>query len=204
MGSEGWVGHWSPGIGDPSIIGWLTVLAYFLAAWMCWKARRAASISERPGARRSAALWTAIAVALVLLGINKQLDLQTAFTEVGRILAHRYGWYEQRHQVQLVFIGTVAAVGAAMFLLLLIAVRRELSRLFIALFGIAGLGCFVLIRAASFHHFDQFIGYSVGGFRMNWLMELGGIALVMIGALYYRRDKSMKGTKNPCVVGDRF
>ena len=31
--NEGWIGEWSPGIGDPSVGGWLTLLLYGLAAW---------------------------------------------------------------------------------------------------------------------------------------------------------------------------
>ena len=31
--NQGLIGNWSPGIGDPSIGGWLTVLLYAAAAW---------------------------------------------------------------------------------------------------------------------------------------------------------------------------
>ena len=29
-------GHWHVGIGDPTVFGWLTVLAYLVAVWRCW------------------------------------------------------------------------------------------------------------------------------------------------------------------------
>jgi hypothetical protein len=38
------------------------------------------------------------------LGINKQLDLQTALTEFGRVLADNQGWYDKRQVVQVWFI----------------------------------------------------------------------------------------------------
>ena len=57
------------------------------------------------------ALWNALAVGLLLLGINKQLDLQTALTELGKILAARQGWYEHRQRVQIDFIIGVVLVG---------------------------------------------------------------------------------------------
>jgi len=46
--------------------------------------------------------------AFLALGINKQLDLQTALTEAGRVLARYQGWYEQRQFVQLVVIALFA------------------------------------------------------------------------------------------------
>ncbi len=47
---NGWVGNWSPGIGDPTFVGWFTVVAYFDAALACWKAR--ASAGAPSGLRR--------------------------------------------------------------------------------------------------------------------------------------------------------
>ena len=32
--------HWRPGIGDPTFMGWLTVVAYFTAVPLCWMAGR--------------------------------------------------------------------------------------------------------------------------------------------------------------------
>src|ERR1041384_5677187 len=30
--------RWRPGIGDPTFIGWFTVVAYFATAYLCWRA----------------------------------------------------------------------------------------------------------------------------------------------------------------------
>ena len=91
---RGWIGHWSPGIGDPTMAGWITVVLYLLAAWICLQAaRRSRAVDTRapPGAWEPR-LWTVFAVVLVALGIDKQLDLQTAFTESMRGLAREQGW----------------------------------------------------------------------------------------------------------------
>ncbi len=105
-----WIGNWSPKIGDPTVMGWVTVAAYFLAAWLSYRAYRAAheDVEPHPGVRR---LWALLTGALVLLGINKQLDLQTAFTETGRWLAHSQGWYDDRRPVQAVFIALFCLLG---------------------------------------------------------------------------------------------
>ena len=45
---------------------------------------------------------------------------------------------------------------------------------------------YVLIRAASFHHVDRFIGSRIFGFRWNWILEMGGIALVLFAGQWRR------------------
>jgi hypothetical protein len=96
--------NWTPGIGDPTFVGWLTVVLYFATSISCWKLRYKI---EPDGRRRSNEdlAWRFIAILFLALGINKQLDLQTAFTEAGRVVAHLQGWYEQRRSIQLDFIG---------------------------------------------------------------------------------------------------
>ena len=97
---------WRPGIGDPTIGGWVTVVLYFLAAWSTYKTYRSIlSPKERW-------LWLLIFVMFIALGINKQLDIQTAFTEIGRIVAAYQGWYDQRQIVQIWFISGVAGLPA--------------------------------------------------------------------------------------------
>ena len=138
-----------------------------------------------PARERLRTLWLGLAVVLLLLGINKQLDLQTALTELGRISAKAYGWYEVRRRVQLVFILVVAGIGLVTFRAVVLLARGGLRRLRAVLTGTLFLVCFVTIRAASFHHIDRLLGTDIGGFRMNWIIELGGILFIIAGA--YRR-----------------
>jgi hypothetical protein len=208
----GWIGNWSPGIGDPNLLGWLTVLGYLLASFFCWLAyrrqppapRRPAKgplaeappllimilllvIQPREAAKlpiqdRMRTLWLGLAMVLLLLGINKQLDLQTALTEVGRMMARSEGWYAMRRAVQLVFILTVAAGGWWLFRSVLVLARGNLRQMRSVLLGTVFLLCFVTIRAASFHHVDRLLGLHLGAVKLNALLELGGIAFVIHGA----------------------
>ena len=57
--------------------------------------------------------WFALCGVMVFLGFNKQLDLQTCFTQVGRDMAHSEGWYESRRTVQLIFIVILVLLGLA-------------------------------------------------------------------------------------------
>ncbi len=178
---------WSLGIGDPTFMGWLTVVAYFAAAFLSWKCARAAR-KKTPGYFSDEwFFWFCFALVLTLLGFNKQLDLQTLFTEIGKAVAKAQGWYEHRKVVQVAFIVLIALAGAASFLIFCRLSKRLVRREWLALGGGIFLMCFVLMRAASFHHFDQFIGMKFGGVKVNWILELGGICCVAASA--FRRLK---------------
>jgi hypothetical protein len=172
--------NWSPGIGDPTIGGWLTVALYLLTSFSCW--RSAGLVGMQHGMLRESRAWRFISCLFLALGINKQLDLQSALTEVGRILAQAQGWYAQREAVQLDFILLVAVACLIAPIVLIILVRRSPLSTSLALIGTAMVLCFVFIRAASFHHFDRFIGSQVFGLPWNWILEMSGISLVLLAS----------------------
>ena len=107
--------NWSPGIGDPTVAGWLTVILYLVTSVGCWILAR--ELGSADIERRA---WRSISILFFFLGINKQLDLQTALTEAGRYLAYYQGWYEQRQLVQLAFIALIAVICLASVITLLI------------------------------------------------------------------------------------
>jgi hypothetical protein len=179
--------NWSPGIGDPTLMGWLTVVLYFLAAISCWiMARKLCLEVEDADNARELRAWRSIAIAFLALGVNKQLDLQTALTEVGRVLANSQGWYAQRQSVQVAFIAVVAITCLVAAIVLVRWAYNAPAPTWLALTGSIMVIGYVLIRAASFHHIDRFIGEKILGFRWNWILEMGGISVVL-GASYWRQ-----------------
>lgn len=176
---------WSPGIGDPTFGGWLTVALYLSGSVSCWiTARQISAIEPEVLSERRA--WLNIAVMFFLLGINKQLDLQSALTEVGRILAHSEGWYRERRLVQAGFIVVVALASLSALTTLLIWARHAPSPTWLGLLGTVSVFCFVLIRASSFHHIDRFLGTQIFGLRWNWVLEMGGISLTLVASIWRR------------------
>ena len=170
-------GRWHPGIGDPSVIGWVTVGAYVLAGVLC--AMCAARASRELSDPRQRRFWAAIAVLMLALGTNKQLDLQTWFTEVGRDMARAQGWYAIRHAVQLAFIAVLAVLGLLCQVWLYRMLRDFGAEVRLAAIGLTFLTVFVVMRAASFHHADTLLGLHVGGWlTVNGMLELGGIGCV--------------------------
>lgn len=172
---------WTPAIGDPTIYGWITVFAYLLAALLCWRVHYSAPPSEKRA-------WSALALLLLALAINKQLDLQTLLTDVGRSTAKAEGWYGDRRSVQRIFIAALAVGGWAGILALFRVYRHTSRSLRGALAGVALLFLFVLVRASSFHKVDILINSSLGGVRANHSMELGGIAVVALCALATKQE----------------
>ncbi len=196
-------GRWHPGTGDPSFLGWLTVVGYFAAAVLSLRALRAHQSRSHAGGgaavaedeRLLARFWGLVLIAMLVLGINKQLDLQTLFTEIGRDLARTQGWYEVRRRYQVAFIVSVAVVGLSATALLAYVMRHVLRRMVGALLGLGALVTFVIVRAASFHHVDLLL--MRGRIRLNWVLELGGIALIARSAWLQGRaeQESKRGYK---------
>jgi hypothetical protein len=175
-------GRWRPGIGDPTIMGWVTVAAYLVAAFGCWCAAWREPLPDGARRRRPAKFWLVLAGMLVALGINKQLDLQSLVTQMGRDVIETWGLYGERRALQTGFIMVVALVCAGSLAAFLWAARRMLRRRWSALVGMLFILGFVVIRAASFHNVDAFLAARLGGLKWNWILELGGISTVAFTA----------------------
>ena len=163
---------WRPEIGDPSFMGWFTVIAYAVAAvlaWRVWSARR-----ER--------IWLGTAVLMALLCVNKQFDLQSLFTDIGREIARHGGWYEDRRRIQKGFVLAVLAGAGVSGCWFVWRFRDFLVRNKLLAAGLFLLLTFIVVRAISFHHVDVFLKSGIAGLKMNWLLELGGISLVGVAA----------------------
>jgi hypothetical protein len=175
--------HWTPGIGDNTFVGFFTVAAYFSSSILCitYAVRMGRMpLSDQFVLQRR--LWWGIAILLLLLGINKQLDLQTLITVVGRELAKQQGWYEKRRTIQVWFIVLVAGTGFFTLIFVGRVMHGMWQKNWLALVGLVILVCFILIRAASFHKIDRMLSWNLEGLKINWILELGGITCVGIAA----------------------
>lgn len=180
--------RWRPVIGDPNLTGWLTVLAYLACAVLCLRVWR-----RDPPAR---GFWGVLVLLMLLLAINKQLDLQSAMTAAGRCLAKAQGWYGNRRAIQADFILALLALTSAGLLAGLWLMRRSLRQNGLALIGLSVLAGFVMIRAIGFHRFDQLIGTMQFGVRTNYLFENAGLLLIAINAALILRQRH-KRTAQP-------
>lgn len=172
---------WTPQIGDPQMTGWLTVIAYLACLMLAIRVLR-----RRPaGAARG--LWLSIAALMAFLGLNKQLDLQTALTATGRCMAHAQGWYDNRYLVQLAFIAGLV-IGVVLALIWATrTLRGHMRRNGLALLGMAILCGFVLVRAVGFHHVDRLISMDIANIKFNFWFENAGLMLIAINAVLLLR-----------------
>lgn len=165
--------RWRPVIGDSTFMGWFTVAAYAFAALL----------AMRVWFQQRDRLWLLVALGMAALCVNKQLDLQSLFTDIGRVASYHLGWYEDRRTVQKWFVLGVIG-GAAVFGGWFVWHRHAFWRRHMLLsFGLFFLMTFIVVRAISFHHFDVFLKDERLGVRMNWVLELGGISMIALAAL---------------------
>jgi hypothetical protein len=178
-------GHWRPGIGDPTLMGWVTTAGYAVAGMLClWAAWKAAFASSPAEPSRGGVFWGAVGLIMLLLAICKQLDVQLWFYLTGRALARSHHLYEQRRlfQVSLIIVLGIGAIAG--FASLLWLVRRAWRRYTPALVGLLFTLSFVTIRAISLHQVDVLLGRRLAGMRVEWLLEGGGILLVLASAAH--------------------
>lgn len=188
-------GHWRPGIGDPTVLGWVTTAEYLIASGLCGiYALRAGSVTDAMRFDWLRAFWWGLAVAMLLMGLNKQLDLQVLLLRVASRMSKVQGWHAVRYTVYKWFVMGTAFIGLIVTLWLGWACRRVWRQCALAIFGIALLVIFVVIRA-SFGTVE-ILGWRSGKFPMYWMLEIGGIACIAASALMglRRRGKRISET----------
>jgi hypothetical protein len=182
---------WQPQWDNPDFRGWSVVAAYVVAAAFCARAalaRRKMGPEERP----ASAAWGLLALGLLFLGINKQLNLQTLLIVLGRHAAAAGGWQEERRLAQLVFGAVFTVAGLLLFGLLRVRFRWFLARNRWVITGVAVLLLFVLIRAASINHVFEWAGLQQkdehDDKKWTWVLEIGGSACLAFAALKAGRE----------------
>lgn len=177
-------GRWQAGLGDNSPLGWLITLAYFAACGLC----AFAGLRERAAFRTARTpliwrFWFVLASILLLLGFNKQLDLQSLLTQIGRDIAKSLGLYGARRGIQAIFVLIMIALAGVAVWFGYRRMRLVWKRYRLALVGMILLVAYVIIRMASFHHVDVLLKRRAdGGIGLNWLLELGGCLTVAAAA----------------------
>ncbi len=174
--------RWRPGFSDHSLEGWLATICFFVACVLCILAARR---QARPGPDRDmrlAIFWAALAAGLAFLGLNKQLDLQTLLTDIGRSASHSQGWYDARREFQKVFVAVVAVFGAGCLAGLLYLIHKQWRRQILALAGGVLLACFLGMRIAAMEHIDEAFGVNLESHFAETLLEIGGTICIVIAA----------------------
>jgi hypothetical protein len=176
---------WHPGIGQLPFGTWGAAVLYLLAAYFCWRVARGLRPSGADG-RSEAQVWIAIAILFLVLGICRELDIQSVVTNYWRAIARQQGWYANRRVIQPEIISVIgfAFLITSVFVLVVVWSQPQITRLAVA--GALWLLTYIAIRAVSFHPVDVLANTRVLGFRWSWILEFTGILVVILAALRRR------------------
>lgn len=183
---------------DSSLLGWLTVVAYLIAAVLCGiTALRVKYIFRDAYTRQHQLIWGLLTVAMLFLGFNKQLDLQTPFTHLVEVTFLGGGELHEAGETAQIgltwFIGGLVGLGLAASAGLLWYMRRVWRHYWLLSLGALFIARFVIVRAAGFYGVAlPPLSQYTGGIQINWLLEFFG-ATVIAGAAgihLWRGEKS--------------
>lgn len=184
---------WQPGVGDPEALAWV-IAGFYLVAWaaclLCWVKRR--RLIEPDRVCRFGWYWLLLSGIMLVLGINKQWDLQVVVYELARNFAIDQAWFDARRGLIWGFSIVLALVSLAGLVGLFLLVRGQWGRVWLGGLGLAVLVLFGLQRVVSILIVKLPLGRGViGPVRGNHVFEMAGIALVVAGAvLNLRRGKT--------------
>ncbi len=174
--------QWHPKIGDPSFVGWFITGGYavlvLVIVLLLVKLKSPAVGAPRALFR----FWILALVFYALLGLNKQMDLQTYITATGRCMSRAEGWYKQRREFQMLLAFAALAGGSVLMLVVLYGFRSVLRRCFLAILGAGLSSVYVALRLISMHHVDTILRMHVFAVKVHALLEIAGIVLVLLNA----------------------
>jgi hypothetical protein len=157
---------------------------YVCVAWIAWRTSRFIF------PRKENALWRGTCVTLIALGANRLLE--GTLSNIGRTVAFDQGWYGERQALQIGVVTGIVVFFSLATIIWLVILRRATASSWLVLFGIMMLIAFALVRDVSLHQIDQIIGERIFGFKLNWLLELGGLGLVVLASAWRSRDQNTR------------
>ncbi len=179
-------GYWTTNRGDPTVIGWAITVCYAVAAYLClYCTGHLDSSRALPISRIYAWFWWGMAVALMLLTINKQLDLQMLLADIGRAFTKHQGWYGQRKPVQIRVLALGVTVGFACLQEIGYRLKRAPRSTMFALWGVVLLGVNVFVHLVSLHWIERVLSLSVAGLTVGVGFEIFTILWIALSAVIY-------------------
>lgn len=170
-------GRWKLGVNDPAIGGWVATAIYLVTALLCWTYARC----EEP-LKGHRVFWWSLAAGLLVMGINKQLDLHVLLEAIGRELAKKYGWYSQRRTIEMWFVMGLAMAGVTLLGIIGWIVRGLSRQRWLAFYGIVLLTAFIIVRAASIHHVFEMLKLKLPESWLLGILQWSGIICIGLSA----------------------
>ena len=161
---------WLSRSGDDTFWSWVITLTYAVTIVISLY-----SLYRLRGQKTRLLLWSYISVFIVIMGINKQLDIQILVIMAGRIITGKLNLAAYGGTIHLIVAAGLFAVLTGFTIFVIYKTRSVLRQSLVAISGIAILIIFVLIRALSVYI------YKVHG------IELLGIGLILVDRIIFLR-----------------
>jgi hypothetical protein len=191
-------GYWKKDRGDPSVMGWFITFCYFLVFIISFYFVKKTTPFIKN--KNFIWFWYAVTIFIILLGINKQLDLQMLFADYARLYAKMSGMFVNRKPFQHKIISLLATIGISVFFIFIYNFWRAPKTTWIALFGFSILFSFPLIRLVSLHRLESLLYKSFLSVKIVDVIEIIGISIVLIAIimnyLIYKNLKSYEKSKS--------
>jgi hypothetical protein len=169
--------------GQLTALGWTMFALYLAAAGLSFRAAAVCRFRDAELGR----IWNWLAAGLAALGFNKPLDLQTRLIETGRQAARQANLLPCLPELHLLFfLGFMLAIMALLAVVMLrwpAQIARFGRQLPWAAGGSVLVCLYIVIRAASIDSVDQMLGYDWETIPFLWLLEAGGLLLIMVQSL---------------------
>jgi hypothetical protein len=178
-GIDDWMDIW----GDPLLSGTIFMLSYAVTALLVFRAARNHEGRERW-------YWRICGFIFFFQVANTPLDLHALVWTTGRCLAHAQGWYENRREIQVLFLVGLALLLASILLLALFVFLRNMLGNALLTAGVSIVVGFTLVKGINYHGFEQFYGADAGPFHVADFIEYSGIAIALLAALLRLRRNS--------------
>jgi hypothetical protein len=176
------------GIGDLTFWGWTTTFAFVFAALLCLV--YAFFPTPHKGHRL---FWITLGLALLVLGMNRQIDLQWLLHEIGKEMAEAQGWSSKRRVVEIVLVAGFMVATVLLLMFVWRAAHRVWQRRWLAFCGIVLLVAFVVLRAMRIHEVYALFNLEPPGRWLRTILECGGAFCIgvsaALGIIDYRKTQ---------------
>lgn len=174
-------GYWINKRGDPTVIGWFITLFYFFvfATSLYLLKKTTPNILDN----KYIWFWYGVTILIILLGINKQLDIQMLFADFARLYAKVSGIFENRKPFQHKILSFLTTIGISIFSVTIYKLWNAPKRMWLALIGFCILFSFPIIRLISLHSIEALLSISVLNIQVVDVIEILGIILVLIAII---------------------
>jgi hypothetical protein len=169
------VSNWHLQFNDNTPGGWLATALYVLVIFLCWSAFASRKTAQPGHAGLSLRFWFAFSLAVTALGVNKQLDLQIPFFQIGQVIFIRSGTFGYWPSFEFVVGIITISVGTIIAAYLSLIARQACSRERLVILGALALLAFAVLRFASFNQLPiPFIEHH----RPSLMVEIGTLTFL--------------------------